>query len=48
MIWRVDPATGARTALLRGLILPHGLAVDPQGALIVVETGRNRILRIVP
>jgi len=48
IIYHVDPATGTRTVLLRGLQLPHGLAVDAQGQLVIAEAGRNRISFLVP
>ncbi|MGI8588986.1 MAG: hypothetical protein ACR2M0_15075 [Chloroflexia bacterium] len=47
-IYRVDPNTGARTTLLTGLKLPHGLGIDPQGRLVGAEAGRNRIFWIGP
>lgn len=47
-IYQVNPATGARTVLLSGLKLPHGLSLDPQGGLVVAEAGRNRIFRLGP
>ncbi len=47
-IYRVDPATGRRTVLLAGLQLPHGLALDPQGQLIIAEATRNRVFRLAP
>ncbi len=46
-IVRIDPATGRTQALISGLKLPHGLAVDLQGNLIIAEAGRNRIMRLV-
>jgi sugar lactone lactonase YvrE len=48
IIYRVDPATGAATRLLTGLILPHGLGLDSQGRVVVAEAGRNRLFRIEP
>jgi streptogramin lyase len=42
----IDPATGRVRVLASGLKLPHGLAVDPTGNLVIAEAGRNRISRL--
>jgi sugar lactone lactonase YvrE len=42
----IDPASGRVRVLASGLKLPHGLAVDPTGNLVIAEAGRNRILRL--
>ncbi|HUS15193.1 MAG TPA: hypothetical protein VM536_09275 [Chloroflexia bacterium] len=47
-IYRIDPQTGARRVLLSGLKLPHGLALSPDGTLVIAEATRNRIFRLVP
>jgi hypothetical protein len=43
----INPSSGATKVLSSGLKLPHGLAVDKSG-LVIVESGRNRILRLPP
>ena len=45
-IARIDSATGRLQVLISGLKLPHGLGLDPQGNLVVAESGRNRIIRL--
>ena len=47
-IYRIDPVTNRLTVLTSGLKLPHGLAVAPDGTLVLAEAGRNRILRLTP
>ena len=46
-IVRIDLATGRTRVLISGLKLPHGLAVDPNGNLVIAEAGRNRIMRLL-
>lgn len=46
-IVRIDPVIGHTSVLLSGLKLPHGLAIDRQGNLIIAEAGRNRIMRLI-
>jgi hypothetical protein len=46
-VWRIDPASGARTCLARDLAFPHGLAFDGAGRrLIVSEAWRHRLIAI--
>ena len=47
-IARIDPATSKMQVLLSGLKLPHGLGIDAEGRLVIIETGRNRIFRLTP
>lgn len=43
---RYDPRTGEAFEVLTGLNFPNGIAVDPQGAFVLVaETGSYRLLR---
>ena len=44
-IWAINPNTLVRHIVLSGLKLPHGLAVDKSG-LVIVDAGHNRILRL--
>lgn len=45
-LWRLDPATGDVTVVDEGILFPNGLAFAAGGtSLLVVETGRRRILR---
>lgn len=41
-----DPRTGSTQMVAEGLDDVHGIAIAPDGALIVVETGKGRILSI--
>ncbi|HLE56490.1 MAG TPA: hypothetical protein VJB15_05350, partial [Rhodothermia bacterium] len=43
---RVDPSTGAKTELATGLAQPEGIAVTPDGGIVVVEVGAKRLTRI--
>jgi len=47
-IYRIDPHSGAKTVLISGLRLPHGIGIDPQGRVVVAEATRNRIFRLEP
>ncbi len=47
-IYRLDPRTGALKSLITGLKAAHGLAVDPQGRIVIAETDRNIIFSIAP
>jgi len=42
------PGAGAPDVVARGLSVPEGLAALPDGTLLVVEQGRNRIVRVQP
>jgi sugar lactone lactonase YvrE len=42
-VWEVTPVC---RVLLAGLQNPQGLALGPDGSLVVVESGRNRLLRL--
>lgn len=46
-IVRIDPASGKVTVLLSGLKLPQGLNLDNQGNLVITDTGRNKIIRLI-
>lgn len=46
VIWEIDPNTGIKTELVKGLIEPHGIALDAQGALIITDAGTNQIYRL--
>jgi hypothetical protein len=46
-VWRLDPATGARTQLAGNLVYPHGL-VDEGGSIVVSESWRSALTRIAP
>lgn len=45
---RVDAATGAKTVVAKGLSGPEGVAIAKDGALIVAEAGKKRIVSIDP
>lgn|GEM_PF-866285 len=45
-IWRVDPLTGKATALVTGLIEPHGIILDHNGDLLIADAKLNEILRL--
>jgi len=47
-IWKIDLAGGARQLVTDGLDRPEGLALTPDGRLLVAETGTRRLLRIEP
>jgi len=44
----LPPRGGTPTVLAAHLAVPEGIAVLPGGALLVVEQGRNRVLRVDP
>jgi len=44
----VDPRTGGAQSLAGDLLDPRGLWVDPQGTLMVADTGRHRVWAIIP
>ncbi len=45
-IWRLDPTSGATTALVTGLIEPHGIILDKDGNVIIADAKRNAIYRL--
>jgi streptogramin lyase len=45
---RVDPASGAKSEVANGLLLPEGVAQTPWGSLIVAETAAHRLVEIDP
>jgi sugar lactone lactonase YvrE len=50
-VWQIvsDGATlAAPEAIATGLVAPEGMAVDHDGSLLVVETGRQRLVRVDP
>jgi streptogramin lyase len=44
--YRLDTST--RVRLAGGLAAPHGIAVAPGGAVLISDTGHNRVLRVAP
>ncbi|WP_224365588.1 Vgb family protein [Hyalangium versicolor] len=47
-VTRVRLSDGARRTVARGLLAPEGIALHPDGGLIVAEVGRKRLVRIDP
>jgi sugar lactone lactonase YvrE len=47
-ITRVDTATNDRTPVLTGLSAPEGIALTPDGRLLIAETGMHRVLMVDP
>jgi streptogramin lyase len=45
---RIDMATGAKSEVASGLLLPEGVAQTPWGSLIVAETAARRLVEIDP
>jgi sugar lactone lactonase YvrE len=45
-IWRIDPQSGQKIALVTGLRYPHGIAFDSQGNLIIADAILNQIYRL--
>lgn len=45
---RIDLATGAKSEVASGLMLPEGVAQTPWGSLIVAETAARRLVEIDP
>ena len=45
---RIDLATGAKSEVASGLLLPEGVAQTPWGSLIVAETAARRLVEIDP
>jgi hypothetical protein len=46
-VWKVDPATGYRTCLAKGLAFPFGIAIDAtDGQLLVCESWQHRVVAI--
>jgi len=45
-VWRLEPAGGKWTALADGLAFPYGLATAKDGAVIVSESWRHRLIRL--
>jgi hypothetical protein len=46
-VWRIDPRSGERQCLAKGLAFPYGLAVDEsKGRLLVSESWRHRIVAV--
>jgi sugar lactone lactonase YvrE len=46
-VWRIDPESGRKIALVTGLRYPHGIAFDSQGNLIIADASLNQIYRLV-
>lgn len=47
-IWRVDPRTGEFRQLAGGLAYPNGLAIEPDGSIIVSEAWQKQLIRLSP
>jgi sugar lactone lactonase YvrE len=47
-ISRIDLSTGEKKVVASGLRMPEGIAVFPDGKLLVVETGTRQLLKIDP
>ncbi|HEY8573836.1 SMP-30/gluconolactonase/LRE family protein [Phenylobacterium sp.] len=47
-ITRIDLASGARSDAATGLAMPRGIAVAPDGAVVVLEVGAKQVSRILP
>lgn len=47
-IWRLDPATGRTERLADRLAYPNGIAVAPDGDIIVSEAWQKRLVRLTP
>jgi sugar lactone lactonase YvrE len=45
-VHEIDKSTRADRVLVRGLLLPQGLALDAKGGLLVTDPGHHRIVRI--
>jgi streptogramin lyase len=45
---RIDLASGAKSEVANGLLLPEGIAQTPWGSLIVAETAAHRLVEIDP
>lgn len=43
-----DPRTKQTTTIAKGLVFPNGVAMHPDGSVLVNETGRYRVLKIDP
>ena len=43
---RVDVSSGARQVVVEGLAQPEGIALAPDGSLVVAEVGKGRLVRI--
>jgi glucose/arabinose dehydrogenase len=45
---KVDLATGAKTVVAKDLKMPEGIALAPDGKLVVAEVGAKRVISIDP
>lgn len=45
-VWRIDAAAGTGNRISAGLAFPNGIATDPDGAVLVSEGWRNRIVAL--
>jgi hypothetical protein len=46
-VWRIDPKSGKRQCLVKGLAFPYGIAVDEaRGRVLVSESWRHRIVAV--
>jgi sugar lactone lactonase YvrE len=43
-----DPRTKQTRIIVKGLVFPNGVAMHPDGSVLVAETGRYRVLKIDP
>jgi sugar lactone lactonase YvrE len=47
-VTRINLADGAKTVVVKGLKMPEGLALAPDGRLIVAEVGAKRVIAVDP
>lgn len=47
-VLKYDPVTGKASLFANGMTFPNGVAIGPDGAIFVVETGAYRVWRLSP
>ena len=45
---KINLADGAKTVVAKGLKMPEGLALEPNGKLVVAEVGAKRVIEVDP